>query len=143
MDPLPFPESVSAWVGLVVQVVGAVAIAVGVSVRYIRGPLDERLKNHGERIGSVEGDIRANGVRIDTLIRNHDRNEFEVMAMRERMGQFEAAIASLRELLQRYHEERLAEDRRISEGLARIDERMNLFGELRTALVALAKGREA
>ena len=127
-----FPDTAAGWTSLVVQWVVAVSTAVGVTIRFVRQPLevamknerdriDEKFKSQGERLGAVETASTRNSARLEDEFRERERLSFEVARNFELFTRTDEHIQQLAELVRSYHETRLADAARTGERLARLE----------------------
>lgn len=142
------PATFNEWLGLIVQFVIAVSAAIGVTVRFIRRPLEEsaqrdrdetarHFKEQGERIGTMDHHVAANSAKIETADRVSERLHLTLTAMAERLGGQDTRVDRLLALQERHERERLNEDRTIGERLARIETRLDVQEDLKKLFTQL------
>lgn len=150
-----FPQDAAGWVGLLIEL-GGLFIAVALFViRFIRQPLqeeakretarvDEKFKEHGERLGALNGTVRENAARIENVDRQAEKLHLQLTGQAEQAGRLEARMDQIQRTLDTYHSERMEEDRRLSVAMARIETKIeagnasiSMFDQLRVLLVRL------
>lgn len=136
------PATLNEWLGLIVQFVVAVSAAIGVTVRFVRRPLeeqaardrqhvDEKFKEQGERIGLLAQSLATNAAKIETTDRVVERLHLTQTALAEQFGRQDARMDRVLENQEKHERERLAEDRNIGERLARIETRLDVHDDLK------------
>jgi hypothetical protein len=137
-----FPSSLEGWLGLFLTSVSVIGTAFGLIYKVLVKPLaDEFVRHkheHGERMGKTEQIVSANGGKIEGLDRQMERLHLQVTGIAEQFGRMETRLQGLDTTLNRFHEERVNEDRRAGERLVAIETRMDIFGKLNTTLEKLA-----
>lgn len=144
------PETLTGWVSVVVQLVVAITGAIAYVSRFIRKPLedqlaahreknDEQFRNQGERIGRVENGCTTNAAKVDSTDRQVERLHLQFTSMAEQQGRWDERFTRLMDKMEEAGSERIREDREISDRLARIETKMEIFDQLNDALVALAR----
>lgn len=137
------PDSLSEWLGVVVQFVGTLVIVVTFALRHIRKPLqeefDRRFAGHGERLGTAESNDAAGKAAIESHERQLERLHLQLGMAQETQGRHDERLERVLMKLEQHERERLNEDRQISVQLARLEEQMKIMGPLAQALISIAK----
>jgi chromosome segregation ATPase len=137
------PDSLSEWLGVVVQFVGTMVIVVTFVLRHIRKPLqeefDRRFAHHGERLGTAESNDAAGKAAIESHERQLERLHLQLSMATETQGRHDERLERVLMKLEQHERERLNEDRQISVQLARLEEQMKIMGPLAQALISIAK----
>lgn len=137
-----FPSTMDGWLGLFLTAVSVIGTAFGLIYKALVKPLADDLQRHkheqGERIGRCEMTISGNASKIESLDRQHDRLHIQITGIAEQFGRMETRLQGLDLTLNRFHEERVTEDRRAGERLVAIETRMDVFAKLNATLEKLA-----
>lgn len=143
MDSGFLPNSLSEWLGLLVEVVAMAAVVLAFALRTIRQPLqqefDRRFAGHGERIGTAENNIAANLAARESHERQLERLHLQLGMAQETQGRHDERLERVLTKLEQHEKERLNEDRQISVQLARLEEQMKVMRPLAQALVSIAQ----
>ena len=123
-----FPSTLDGWLGLFLTAVTVIGTAFGLIYRALVKPLADDLQrhkhDHGERMGRTEQTIAGNASKIESLDRQLDRLHIQLTGISEQFGRMEVGQKTLETTLFRFHEERVAEDRRTGERLVAIETQM-------------------
>jgi predicted nucleic acid-binding Zn-ribbon protein len=137
------PKSYNDWIALIGQSLGILLVISTifnfVVVKPLREKMDGGFKGQGERLGKVEVDVAAGLSDRASLHRQIEHVDFKVANMTEQFGRMEASIETLRKTVHDYHEDRVGDESDIRERLARIETKIDVTTDLKTALVAFAK----
>lgn len=138
-----FPNTLDEWMGLLLATIGITTAAYGLIYRLSIKPLADDMARHqvaqGARIGALESSVSANAARTENLDRQSERLHLQVSTIFEQYGRMETRLQGIDSTLYRFHEERLAEDRRAGERLVAIETKMDIFSELNTTLKHLSQ----
>ena len=90
------PNSLSEWLGLVVQFVGTLVIVFTFALRHIRKPLqeefDRRFAHHGERLGTAESNDAANKAARESHERQLERLHLQLGMAQETQGRHDERL---------------------------------------------------
>lgn len=136
------PVTLEGWLGLISAAATVIGLAFTLIYKVSVKPLADEFARHradqGERIGRLEAEHASTSTKVDSLDRQSERLHLQISTIFEQSGRMETRLQALDTTLYRFHEERLAEDRRAGERLVAIETKMDVFAKLDTTLRALA-----
>jgi chromosome segregation ATPase len=132
------PTTLDGWLGLISAAAAVIGMAFTliykISVKPLADNVDRHFADQGTRIGALESQFASTGAKVDKLDRESERLHLQISTIFEQSGRMETRLQGLDNTLQRFHEERLAEDRRAGERLVAIETKMDVFAKLDATL---------
>lgn len=133
------PKAATDWLDLGWKLALVVGAVLGFALRSIRGPLVTQINGLGGRLGYVESDLTTVKESVRNLERASELHAFQMSANSERMGAAQARTDRLEEMLLAQRQADSREDSEIKQRLAGIEAKIDVFGEMSEALVAIAR----